>query len=126
MSDIVHHTIQHFNDIKLNSLIGNIRLNTTQQNKVYINSDNNTLTINENIALGFGKDIINYGAVGDVLVSNGDQGSRWSNKVSLLENRIKELEEYIIEMKLFFSAFQQSIFISDTIGNEFNYSSLIG
>ena len=97
MSDIVHHTIQHFNDIKLNSLIGNIRLNTTQQNKVYRNSDNNTLTINENIALGFGKDIINYGAVGDVIISNGDQGSRWSNKVSLLENRIKELEEYIIE-----------------------------
>jgi hypothetical protein len=125
MSDIVHHTIQHFNDIKLNSLIGNIRLNTTQQNKVYINSDNNTLTINENIALGFGKDIINYGAVGDVIISNGDQGSRWSNKVSLLENRIKELEEYIIEMKFFMNAFSKAIYLEETPNAEYDYANLL-
>ena len=30
------------------------------------------------------------------------------------------------DLKLFLLAFQQSIFISDTNGNEFNYSSLIG
>ena len=39
MSDIVHHTIQHFNDIKLNSLIGNINTifdNHTKRNGVVL------------------------------------------------------------------------------------------
>ena len=125
MSDIVHHTIQHFNDIKLNSLIGNIRLNTTQQNKVYINSDNNTLTINENIALGFGKDIINYGASGDVIISNGDQGSRWSNKYTNLEADVQQVKEYVQELKLFFDAFKSSVHIEDGNGAEINYNVLV-
>ena len=47
MANKVHHNIMHFNDIKLLSLDGNVRINTTKQNKVYINSDNSTLTINK-------------------------------------------------------------------------------
>ena len=56
MTELVHHNIMHYNDIKLSSLEGNIRLNTSDENKIYLNSKNNTLTINENSALGFGKD----------------------------------------------------------------------
>ena len=61
MTDLIHHNITHFNDIKLLSLEGNVRINTTQQNKLYINTDNSTLTINENCALGFGT-VPNYGS----------------------------------------------------------------
>ena len=42
MTDLIHHNITHFNDIKLLSLEGNVRINTTQQNKLYINTDNST------------------------------------------------------------------------------------
>ena len=43
-----------------------------------------------------------------------------------LETEVEKLKTYTDDLKLFFLAFQQSIFISDTNGNEFNYSSLIG
>ncbi len=125
MTELIHHNIMHFNDIKLLSLEGNVRINTTAQNKVYINSDTSTLTINENIALGFGKDVVNYGAIGDVIVSNGDQGSMWSNKVSLLEARIEELEEYIIEMKFFMKAFSKAVYLEETPSKEFDYFNLL-
>ena len=85
MTELVHHNIMHYNDIKLSSLVGNIRLNTAQDNKVYINSENSTLTINENCALGFGK-IPDFGNVGDVLISDGEFGSKWSNKYTNLDD----------------------------------------
>ena len=125
MSDIVHHNILHFNDIKLASLNGNLRLNTSQNNKLYINTDLNTLTINENCALGFGKQTANYGAVGDVLVSNGDQGSMWSNKYTNLEADVQQVKEYVQELKLFFDAFKSSVHIEDGNGAEFNYNVLV-
>ena len=101
--DLIHHNIMHDNDIKLVSLIGNIRLNTTDENKIYLNSKNNTLTINENSALGFGKDTINYGSVGDVLMSNGSAGSLWS---STFNNDIMGLNNYVQELQSFFNNFQ--------------------
>jgi hypothetical protein len=125
MSDIIHHNIDHFNDIKLNSLNGNIRLNTTANNKLYINTDSNTLTINENCAIGFGKETISYGQVGDVLVSNGDQGPMWSNQYANLEADVQQVKEYVQELKLFFDAFKSCVHIEDANGSEFDYNVLL-
>ena len=109
MNDLVHHNIMHFNDIKLLSLKGNVRINTAQQNKLYINTDNSTLTINENCALGFGK-IANYGNKGDILVSNGELGSEWSDKLSSLDSDVQQIKVYISELQIFFSNFKNNVF----------------
>ena len=124
MNDLVHHNIMHFNDIKLLSLKGNVRINTAQQNKLYINTDNSTLTINENCALGFGK-IANYGNKGDILVSNGELGSEWSDKLSSLDSDFQQIKVYISELQFFFSNFKNNVFLSDENGNEINYDILI-
>ena len=121
---LVHHDIMHYNDIKLSSLVGNIRLNTAQDNKVYINSENSTLTINENCALGFGK-IPDYGNVGDVLISDGEFGSKWSNKYTNLEADVQELREYALELRSFFTALKENIYISDASGQELDYNVLV-
>jgi hypothetical protein len=120
--DLIHHNIMHDNDIKLVSLIGNIRLNTSDENKIYLNSKNNTLTINENSALGFGKDTINYGSVGDVLMSNGSAGSMWS---STFNDDIMDLNNYVQELQSFFNNFQQCLFLSDASGSEVDYNILV-
>ena len=120
--DLIHHNIMHDNDIKLVSLIGNIRLNTSDENKIYLNSNNNTLTINENSALGFGKDTINYGSVGDVLMSNGSAGSMWS---STFNDDIMGLNNYVQELQSFFNNFQQCLFLSDASGSEVDYNILV-
>jgi hypothetical protein len=125
MTDLIHHNIMHFNDIKLLSLDGNIRLNTTKQNKLYINSDNSTLTINENCALGFGKISPNYGNSGDILVSNGELGTEWSDKLSTLNSDVQQIKIYISDLQSFFSNFKSNVFLSDENGNEINYDILI-
>ena len=125
MTDLIHHNIMHFNDIKLLSLDGNIRLNTTKQNKLYINSDNSTLTINENCALGFGKTNPNYGNVGDILVSNGELGTVWSDTLSTLNSDVQQIKIYISDLQSFFSNFKSNVFLSDENGNEINYDILI-
>ena len=124
MADLIHHNIMHFNDIKLLSLEGNVRINTTAQNKVYINSDNSTLTINENCALGFGK-VPNYGQVGDVLVSDGELGTVWSNKYTNLEADVQQVKEYVQELKLFFDSLKENIYVEGATGSEYNYDTLI-
>jgi hypothetical protein len=124
MANKVHHNIMHFNDIKLLSLDGNVRINTTKQNKVYINSDNSTLTINENCALGFGT-VPNYGQPGDILVSDGELGTVWSNKYTNLEADVQQVKEYVQELKTFFDAFKSSVYVEGSVGTEFNYNTLI-
>ena len=42
-----------------------------------------------------------------------------------LETEVTKLNNYVDELKTFFSAFQQSVYISDSNGNEFNFSNLI-
>ena len=124
-NDLVHHNILHFNDIKLKSINGNLRLNTSANNKVYINTDSNTLTINENCALGFGKANINYGQVGDILVSNGDQGTMWSSQYANLEADVQQVKEYVQELKLFFDAFKNSVYLETDTNTEYDYNILV-
>ena len=124
MTELIHHNIMHFNDIKLLSLKGNVRINTTAQNKIYINSDNSTLTINENIALGFGT-VPDYGQVGDILVSNGDQGTMWSSQYANLEADVQQVKEYVQELKLFFDAFKSSVYLETDTNTEFDYNILV-
>ena len=42
-----------------------------------------------------------------------------------LETEVEKLKTYVDELKTFFSSFQQSVFISDASGNEFNYSNIL-
>ena len=124
MTDLIHHNITHFNDIKLLSLEGNVRINTTQQNKLYINTDNSTLTINENCALGFGT-VPNYGQAGDVLISDGELGTIWSNKYTNLEADVQQVKEYVQELKIFFDSLKENIYIEGATGSEYDYTTLV-
>ena len=125
MLDILHHNIKSHGDIRLNSRTGDIRLNTQLDKKVYINSTNSSLCINENSAIGFGV-VPNFGNSGDVLVSDGVLGSMWSNRLTTLENEVQDLKKYIDELKLFINSFRNAIYLeSSVVGVETDYTYLL-
>ena len=65
---------------------------------------------------------INYGSVGDVLMSNGSAGSMWS---STFNDDIMGLNNYVQELQSFFNNFQQCLFLSDASGSEVDYNILV-
>jgi hypothetical protein len=124
MLDILHHNIKSHGDIRINSRAGDIRLNTQQDKKVYINSTNSSICLNENSAIGFGT-IPHFGNLGDVMVSDGDLGSHWSSRLSSLEMEVLALKDYINELKLFISTFKDGIYLESSPGTEFDFEYLL-
>ena len=82
MVDILHHNIKAHGDIQLYSRVGDIRINTKADKKIYINNID-------------------------------------------LEAEIKELKDYIIELKLFISSFKNAVYLENDSGQELDYTKLL-
>ena len=118
----LHNNIRSHGDIRLSADLGDIRLNTKTDRKVYINTSNGSLTMNENAAIAINE---NFGSVGDVIVSNGEAGTAYSSRLSDLEAEVLILKNYIDELKVFINSFRNAIYLENNSSEEINYDNLL-
>ena len=118
----LHNNIRSHGDIRLSADLGDIRLNTKTDRKVYINTSNGSLTINENAAIAINE---NFGSVGDVIVSNGEAGTAYFSRLSDLEAEVLILKNYIDDLKVFINLFKSAICLEENVNQEFDYTELL-